>query len=50
MEHPIVCILVESRDTNLLQVTEEIYKGEYKVASSIFTHTLMQQPYEWATK
>ena len=37
LEHPSMLTLVESRDTNLLQVAEQIYKGEYVAAPSMFT-------------
>ena len=39
LEHPSVQSLVGSRDANLLQAAEQIYKGEYMVASSIFACT-----------
>ena len=37
LEHPSVQTLVGSRDTDLLQVAEQIYKGEYMVVPSMFT-------------
>ena len=37
-EHPSVQTLIESWDTNLLQVMEQIYKDKYMVAPSMFTH------------
>ena len=36
-EHPSVWTLIGSWDSNLLWVTEQIYKVEYVVASSVFT-------------
>ena len=36
-EHPSVWTHVGSRDSNLLSVTEQIYKGEYMVVASVFT-------------
>ena len=39
MEHPSVWTLVGSKDANLLQVAEQIYKGEYMVVPSVFTYT-----------
>ena len=50
LEHPSMQTLVGSRDTDLLQVTEWIYKDEYMVAPSVFTCTLMQWPHEGAMK
>ena len=38
LEHPSVWTLIGSRDSDLLWVTEQIYKGEYMVAPSMFTH------------
>ena len=38
-EHPNEQTLVASRDTNLLQVVEQMYKGEYVVAPRVFTCT-----------
>ena len=35
--------LVESRDSNLLQVAQQIYKGEYVVVPSIFTHAHQEE-------
>ena len=37
-EHPSVWTLIGSWNTNLLQVMEQIYKGEYVLAPSMFTH------------
>ena len=37
-EHPSVQTLIGSHDSELLQVMEQIYKGEYAVAPSVFTH------------
>ena len=37
-EHPSVQTLLRSWDSDLLQVMEQIYKGEYVVAPSVFTH------------
>ena len=37
LEHPRMQTLVGSRDTDLLQVAEWIYKGEYVMAPSVFT-------------
>ena len=39
LEHPSMQTLVGSRDTDLLQDAEQIYKGEYMVAPSMFTCT-----------
>ena len=39
LEHPGVQFLVESRDANLLQLAEWIYKGKYVVVPSMFTCT-----------
>ena len=38
--HPSMWTLAGSRDANLLQVAEQIYKGEYMVAPSMFPHAL----------
>ena len=38
LEHPSVQTLVGSKDADLLQVAEQIYKGEYRVVPSVFTH------------
>ena len=37
-QHPSVQTVVGSRDSNLLQVIEQIYKGKYMVAPRMFTH------------
>ena len=37
-EHPSVQTLVGSRDSDLLWVREQIYKGDYVVAPRVFTH------------
>ena len=39
LQHPSMQTLVGSRDGDLLQVAEEIYKGEYVEAPSRFTNT-----------
>ena len=39
LEHSSVWTLVVSKDDNLLQVTEQIYKGGYVVSPSIFSHS-----------
>ena len=38
LEHPSVQTLVGSGDVDLLQVAEQMYKGEYMVVPSVFTH------------
>ena len=38
LEDPSVWTLVRSGNANLLQVAEQIYKGKYVVAPSIFTY------------
>ena len=39
IEHPSMQTLVGSRNADFLQVAEQIYKGEYMVAPSMFSHT-----------
>ena len=44
IEHPNMQTLVGARDTDLLQVTEWIYKGKYMVAPNMFTcNNLMKE-------
>ena len=38
LEHPGVQSLVGSQDSDILWVTEQIYRGEYLVVPSVFTH------------
>ena len=38
LEHPSVLALVGSQDSDVPWVTEQIYRGEYLVAPSMFTH------------
>ena len=42
-EHPSVWTLVGSKDSKLLLVTEQIYRGKYTVASSVFTRTQQEE-------
>ena len=39
LEHPSMQTLVGIRDADLLQVAEQIYKGEYMLVTSVFTCT-----------
>ena len=42
-EHPSMWTLVVSKDSDLLQVTERIYKGKYTLAPSVFTHAQQEE-------